>query len=183
MSIIRLFGVTVLFVVAQQGGVSGQPPQALIVEPVERDHQVVASDLGFINSIRLFVRQWSFGDRPDDSVWPVYRLDTLARENRQLVLESLARSAEDSEVPVVFLIKRVPEGDFVGTKVAIQVSEQDAGQVAEDPWNGLVRDGRKLAASDEQGVDGGLYLAMTEVEGLEPDDDVVFFGCLRDACG
>ena len=99
----------------------------------------------------------------------------MGQENGQLVLESLARSPEDSTVPAVFLTRRVPEGDFVGAEVAIQVSDQDTGQVPENAWNGLLREEWRLTASGEQGR-GGLYLATSEVvEGLEPYADVVFF--------
>lgn len=173
----RLLAVTALVVVAQlsSGQAQGQPP-ALVVEPGESDRQVVASDAGFVNSLKLLVRQWSWGEPPGDIVMPVYRLDTLDDDSRRLILESLARSAAGSPVPAVFLTRPVPGGDLVGGKVAIQRAVQHTSQ-AQDPWNDLLRNGwaRLDVVGDGQGGDG-LYLATAQaVEGLEPDTDVVFF--------
>lgn len=179
----RLLAATVLFVVAQLGSTFAQPPSGqaqgqppvLIVEPVEPDHQVVASNTGFVNSFRLFVRQWRFGKRPDDIVMPVYRLDTLEHDSGRLILESLARSADGSSVPAVFLTRPVPGGDFVGEEVAIQVSPGPTGQV-QDPWNDLLRNGWATLDLDHDRGSDGLYLATSHaVEGLEADADVVFF--------
>ena len=183
MSSRRLLAVTVLFVVAHQAGVLAQPPggqaqsqpPALVVEPVEFDRQVVASDAGFFNSLKLFVRQWRFGEQPDDIVMPVYRLDTLGHDDGRLILESLARSAGGASVPAVFLTRPVPGGDFVGGEVTIQVSAQRTHQV-QDPWSDLIRNGwARVESGEDQGSDG-LYLATSQtVEGLEPHADVVIF--------
>ena len=144
---------------------------------VASDCEEIASDMDFVNSMKLLVRQWSLASSTgDDAVMPAYRLDLLPEEQRALIVESLL-SSDDRDRRVVLLRRRpTPAGDFVGRQVTISTSGDGIGAVTES-WGSLLSRGHEILGSTEGQPNEEIYLATPEaVEGLEPDTNVVFFG-------
>ena len=175
LSLVTLFGIVQqLSALSYSRSASTQ----LLAAPIENDAskpEAIASNMNFVNSIRLLVRQWRFGDRANDAVMPAYRLDQLGPSQSDSVIVDLLGNARDSGGPVVLLTKRPTSEDFVGRQLKISSSDEAGVQNSESLMEFLDLVKKKLSHADS-GQNKEIYIATPEaVEGLEPDTDVVFF--------